>query len=233
MILWYYSSHSEPSQKLEPFKVTKNKAKNVININFSCFYLFFLSLKCKINLLSYRNFISIIMNYSHCKAVYLAYFHTLFYQKKTTCFVVDLYKKLKRYTKTWRWHIHKDLLSIIYEYRSSINYGWTWVPEGTSTQATSEFIECKHWMCRKIKTTVFFMWPASWSNYISSFYYSDINLFLIHYACCKHAIYGCPYLRATPGVINIQEVHTEGKELLQLSLKIGPLMTIWKDRLKT
>ena len=34
-------------------------------------------------------------------------------------------------------------------------------------------------MCRKIKTTVFFMWPASSSTDISSFYYSDINLFLI------------------------------------------------------
>ena len=42
------------------------------------------------------------MNYSHCKAVYLAYFHTLFYKKKTTCFVVDLYKKLKRYTKNMK-----------------------------------------------------------------------------------------------------------------------------------
>ena len=69
--------------------------------------------------------------------------------------------------------------------RSSIIYDWTWVPEGTSTQATLEFIECKHWMYRKIKTTVFFIWPASWSNDISSFYYSDIYLFLIYYACCK------------------------------------------------
>ena len=40
-------------------------------------------------------------------------------------------------------------------------------------------------MCQKIKTTVFFMWPASWSTDISLFYYSDINLFLIDYACCK------------------------------------------------
>ena len=40
-------------------------------------------------------------------------------------------------------------------------------------------------MCRKIKTTLFFLWPASWSTDISSFYYSDINLFLIAYACYK------------------------------------------------
>ena len=43
-------------------------------------------------------------------------------------------------------------------------------------------------MSRKIKTTVFFMW-ASWSTDISSFYYSDINLFLIDYACCKRNIW--------------------------------------------
>ena len=36
-----------------------------------------------------------------------------------------------------------------------------------------------------VKTTVFFMWPASWSTDISSFYYSDINLFLMDYICCK------------------------------------------------
>ena len=29
------------------------------------------------------------------------------------------------------------------------------------------------------------MRPASWSHDIYSFYYSDINLFLIDYACCK------------------------------------------------
>ena len=40
-------------------------------------------------------------------------------------------------------------------------------------------------MYRKIKTTVFFMRPGSWSTDISSFYYSDINLLLIDYACCK------------------------------------------------
>ena len=37
-------------------------------------------------------------------------------------------------------------------------------------------------MCRKIKTTVLFVWPASWRTDISSFYFSDINLFLIDYA---------------------------------------------------
>ena len=40
-------------------------------------------------------------------------------------------------------------------------------------------------MCHKIKTTVFFMWLASWNTDISSFYYSGNNLFLIDYSCCK------------------------------------------------
>ena len=34
---------------------------------------------------------------------------------------------------------------------------WTWVPEDTSTQATSAYIRCKHWMCCKgsmVKRTV-------------------------------------------------------------------------------
>ena len=34
---------------------------------------------------------------------------------------------------------------------SSIICGWTWAPEDTSTQATSESIKCKQWMCRKLK----------------------------------------------------------------------------------
>ena len=42
---------------------------------------------------------------------------------------------------------------------SSITCSWTWVPEDTSTHATSTNIRCKHWMCRKVrivKATVFF-----------------------------------------------------------------------------
>ena len=57
-----------------------------------------------------------------------------------------------------------------------------WVPEDTSTQATSEYIKCKHQKYRKIKATILFIWPAYWSTDISSLYYSDINLFLIDYA---------------------------------------------------
>ena len=57
--------------------------------------------------------------------------------------------------------------------------------EDTSTQPNSEFMKCKHWICRKIKRTVFFMWPASWRTTISSCYYSDINLFLIDYVWFK------------------------------------------------
>ena len=40
-------------------------------------------------------------------------------------------------------------------------------------------------MCRKIKRTISYILYYSESTDISSFYYSDINLFLIDYACCK------------------------------------------------
>ena len=65
------------------------------------------------------------------------------------------------------------------------------------------------------------MWPASCSTNISSFYYSDINLFLIGYACCK--IYNIRLLlfESNAGVITIQELHTREKVLLQLLFKIG------------
>ena len=66
---------------------------------------------------------------------------------------------------------------------SSIICSWIWVPEDTSTQAISKCIKCKHWMCRKIKIIVFFVWPAPWSTDISLFYCSDINLFLRRELC--------------------------------------------------
>ena len=47
---------------------------------------------------------------------------------------------------TERWSGRKSGSSIV----------WTWAPEDTSTQATTEFVKCKHWICGKIKTTVFF-----------------------------------------------------------------------------
>ena len=37
----------------------------------------------------------------------------------------------------------------------------------------------------------------------------------------NYAIYGCSSSRTTPGVITIQDLHTGGKTLLQLFLKIG------------
>ena len=40
-------------------------------------------------------------------------------------------------------------------------------------------------MCRKIKTTVFYILYYSESTDISPFYYSNINLLLVDYACCK------------------------------------------------
>ena len=58
---------------------------------------------------------------------------------------------------------------------------WTWVPQDTSTQATSENIRYKQGMCMKFKTTVFFMWLASSDIDISLFCCPDTNLFLTEY----------------------------------------------------
>ena len=105
--------------------------------------------------------------------------------------------------------------------------------EDTSTQATSEFIKCKHWMCRKFKTVAFFMWPASWRTDISSFYYSDINLFLIGYSCSKLCNTWLLVFENNCRIYHYRELHTRGKTLLQLLLKLGWKMTIWKGKLKT
>lgn len=51
----------------------------------------------------------------------------------------------------------------------------------------------------------------------SSFNYSDINLYLIYYACCK-LWYCCSSSKATPGFI-FMRLHTRGIALLQLLLK--------------
>ena len=65
------------------------------------------------------------------------------------------------------------------------------------------------------------MRPAFWSTNISSFFYSNINIFLIDYACCKLCNNGQSSSRITPDAVTIQELHTEGKTLLELLLKIG------------
>ena len=90
-------------------------------------------------------------------------------------------------------------------------------------------------MSRKIKTTVIFMWPASWSTDISSFYYSNINLTWIDYVYCYvwYVIFGFCSSVTIPGVTNILELHTGGKTLFQFLLKIWWYMIIWKDKLKT
>ena len=48
----------------------------------------------------------------------------------------------------------------------------------------------------------------------------------------NYAIYGYSSSRTTPGVITIQDLHTGGKNILQLLLNIGWYMKIWKDKLK-
>ena len=89
-----------------------------------------------------------------------------------------------------------------------------------STQATSAYIKCKHWMCRKIKTFVFFLWPASWSADISYFCCSGINLFLIYDAWWKLCNIWLFLCENNSRSITIQELNNERKILLQLLLKI-------------
>ena len=49
----------------------------------------------------------------------------------------------------------------------------------------------------------------------------------------KYVIYGCSSSKTTPGVINIQELQTGRKALLQLLLKIGLIDDNLKGELKT
>ena len=93
-------------------------------------------------------------------------------------------------------------------------------------------------MCWKIKTTVSFMWPASWSADTPSFYifihlHFDIFCFSLIMPAVNYVAYGCSSSRTTSTVITMQEFHTGGKPLLQLLLKIRWQMTIWIGKLKT
>ena len=66
------------------------------------------------------------------------------------------------------------------------------------------------------------MSPAFSNTDISSFYFSDIILFLIDYACGKLCnIWLLFFENYDHYMITIQELHTRGKTLLQLLLKIG------------
>ena len=79
--------------------------------------------------------------------------------------------------------------------------GWTWVPEDTSSQATSTYIKCKHWIWRKVrmvKTTVLFIWDQLLAALI------DLNFITLILICFKlmmrgvnYAIYGCFSVRST------------------------------------
>ena len=95
---------------------------------------------------------------------------------------------------------------------------WTWVPEDTSTQATSAYIKCKQWICRKVrmvKTTVLFIWDQVLTGLI---HLNFITLILICFKLMmpglNYVIYGCSSARTT-------------RVSLQWSF------TIWKGKLKT
>ena len=61
-----------------------------------------------------------------------------------------MYQLFHRYKNRIKYYLYR-------RFRLSIICNWTWVSEDTSTQATSEYIKCKQWTCRKIKTSVFFL----------------------------------------------------------------------------
>ena len=83
-------------------------------------------------------------------------------------------------------------------------------------------------MCRKIKTTVLFMSPASWSTDLSSFYYSGINLFLTDYVCYKLCNIWLLLFENNSRIYHYTGAsQLEKKTFLQLLLKIGWYMTIW------
>ena len=70
----------------------------------------------------------------------------------------------------------------------SITCRSTWVPEDTSTQATSAYIKCKHWLCRKVrmvKTTVFFICDLLFGALIDLNFIILILMFLTYHAWCK------------------------------------------------
>ena len=118
-------------------------------------------------------------------------------------FCIKRRNTLKKYSnKTWKDSLKGSLVRV------------SWLLEGTSTQATSECIKRKHSKYRKIKTTV--LWPTSWGTNISSFYCSDVNLFLIDYAWWKLLQWMIALFQEKH-----QELNTGGKTLLQLLLKIG------------
>ena len=81
---------------------------------------------------------------------------------------------------------------------------WTRVPENTSTQTTSAYIRCKHWMCWKasmVKTTVLFTCDQLLGALI---HFNFIILILICFwlmmSGVNYVIYGCSSARTTPEV---------------------------------
>ena len=68
----------------------------------------------------------------------------------------------------------------------------------TSTQATSEYIKCKHWMCRKTKAAAFFMWPAS--RNVFNFIILILICFYLIIPGLNYLICCCSSERTTPGV---------------------------------
>ena len=109
---------------------------------------------------------------------------------------------------------------------------WTWVPKGTSTQATSEYMKCKHWMCQKMKTTIYPYVLASWCNDISFCYCSNINPFLTDYAWCNICL---PFFQNSSRKIIIQKKYWRNnlRQSLVVITRDRMIDDILKGKIKT
>ena len=83
--------------------------------------------------------------------------------------------------RQWLHYFFRRATIVIRKYMEGIICGLSWVPEAISTQAMSEYIKCKYWLHRKIKTTVFVMWSDS----LFFMWFFMWSVFLIGYAWWK------------------------------------------------
>ena len=98
-------------------------------------------------------------------------------------------------------------------------------PKYTSTQATSEYIKCKHWMCGKMKTNVLFLVIIFLEHYCLYFIVLTLMCFQLIMLSGNCAIHGCSSSRTTPGVSQYKS-NTGGTTLLQSLLVVRWWVTI-------
>ena len=108
----------------------------------------------------------------------------------------------------WRWS------------ESMIICGQTWVPKDSSTQATSEYIKCKNWICGKIKTTVFFLVISLLEHKYLYFIVMTLMCFQLIMPSGNCAIWGWSLSRTIPEILQYRS-KTWGTTMLQLLLVVG------------